>query len=60
MRGAGARQIEDLNIRGGLKVSDIANSTGVSQATVSPWSAGLAAPQPSAQLVIVDLCAVVD
>jgi transcriptional regulator with XRE-family HTH domain len=60
MSGAVARLVEDLRTRGGLKGSDIANITHVSQATVSRWAAGRAAPQPKTQLVISDLRYVVD
>ncbi len=55
MSGAVARIVEDLRIRGGLKGSDLANITHVSQATVSRWAAGKAAPQPKTQLIISDL-----
>jgi transcriptional regulator with XRE-family HTH domain len=60
MSGAVARLVEDLRTRGGLKGSDLANITHVSQATVSRWAAGKAAPQPKTQLVISDLRYVVD
>ena len=60
MSGAVARLVEDLRTRGGLKGSDLANITHVSQATVSRWAAGKAAPQPRTQLVISDLRYVVD
>ena len=52
MSAAVARLVEDLRTRGGLKGSDLANITHVSQATVSRWSSGKAAPQPKTQLVI--------
>jgi hypothetical protein len=51
-RGAVSRLVDDLRIRGGLKGSDLANITEVSQATVSP--------HPKTQLVISDLRYVVD
>ena len=55
-----ARLIEHLRTHGGLKGSDIANIAHVSQAMVSRWAAGKAAPQPRTQLVISDLRYVVD
>lgn len=60
MSGAVARLVEDLRARGGLKGSDLANITHVSQATVSRWAAGKTAPQPKTQLVISDLRYIVD
>jgi len=60
MSGAVAQLAEGLCIRGGLKESDLANITHVSQATVSRWAAGKAAPQPKTQLFIFDLRYVVD
>lgn len=60
MSGAVARLVEDLRSRGGLKGSDVANITHVSQATVSRWASGKAAPPPKTQLVISDLRYVVD
>ena len=60
MSAAVARMVEDLRTRGGLKGSDLANITHVSQATVSRWASGKAAPQPTTQLVISDLRYVVD
>jgi len=60
MSGAVAQLAEGLRIRGGLKESDLANITHVSQATVSRWAAGKAAPQPKTQIVISDLRYVVD
>jgi transcriptional regulator with XRE-family HTH domain len=59
-RGAVSRLVDDLRIRGGLKGSDLANITEVSQATVSRWLAGKASPHPKTQLVISDLRYVVD
>jgi transcriptional regulator with XRE-family HTH domain len=55
-----ARMIEDLRDRGGLKGTDVANITAVSQATVSRWASGKASPHPRTQLVISDLKYVVD
>lgn len=60
MSAAVARLIEDLRERGGLRGSDVANITSVSQATVSRWAAGKASPHPKTQLVISDLKYVVD
>jgi len=55
-----AKLVEDLRERGGLKGSDLANITAVSQATVSRWASGKASPHPKTQLVISDLKYVVD
>lgn len=55
-----AKLIEDLRERGGLRGSDVANITSVSQATVSRWTAGKASPHPKTQLVISNLKYVVD
>jgi len=52
--------VDDLRTRGGLKGSDLANITDVSQATVSRWAAGKASPHPKTQLVMSDLRYVVD
>jgi transcriptional regulator with XRE-family HTH domain len=52
--------VDDLRTRGGLKGTDLANITEVSQATVSRWAAGKASPHPRTQLVISDLRYVVD
>lgn len=60
MSAAVAKLIEDLRERGGLRGSDVANITSVSQATVSRWAAGKASPHPKTQLVISDLKYVVD
>ena len=60
MSGAVARIVDDLRTRGGLKGTDLANITEVSQATVSRWAAGRASPHPKTQLVISDLKYVVD
>ena len=60
MANAIAKTIADLRERGGLKGVDVANVTDVSKATVSRWSAGKAAPQPSTQLLLSDLRYVVD
>ena len=60
MSTAVARLVADLRERGGLKGSDLANITSVSQATVSRWAAGNASPHPKTQLVISDLKYIVD
>ncbi|MBL8670528.1 MAG: helix-turn-helix transcriptional regulator [Alphaproteobacteria bacterium] len=60
MSAAVARIVEDLRARGGLKGTDLANITAVSQATVSRWASGKALPHPKTQLVISDLKYVVD
>lgn len=48
-----------LQQTGGLKITDIANFTGVSKSTVSRWGTGQKSPQPQTQLVISDLSYVV-
>ena len=58
--GAIANIIDDLEARGHLKGTDIANIADVSAATVSRWRTGKATPQPRTQLVIADLRYVVD
>lgn len=60
MSAAVVKLVEELRARGGLKGSDLANITAVSQATVSRWAAGKASPHPKTQLVISDLKYVVD
>ncbi len=50
-----AKSIHELEIRGGLKGTDIANITDVSKATVSRWRNGESKPQPSNELVLADL-----
>lgn len=55
-----ARLVDDVRTRGGIKGSDLANITAVSQATVSRWASGKASPHPRTQLVISDLRYVVD
>jgi transcriptional regulator with XRE-family HTH domain len=54
-QGAVARYISELQERGGLKGSDIANITDVSKATVSRWRTGSIKPQPRNELVLSDL-----
>jgi len=60
MTGAITNLINDLEHRGNLKGTDIANIVDVSAATVSRWRTGKATPQPRTQLVIADLRYVVD
>ncbi len=60
MAGAISNMIDDLERRGGLKGTDIANIIDVSAATVSRWRTGKATPQPRTQLIIADLRYVVD
>ena len=60
MSAAVAKIVDDLRTRGGIKGTDLANITEVSQATVSRWAAGKASPHPKTQLVISDLKYVVD
>lgn len=60
MSAAVISMVDDLRTRGGLKGSDLANITAVSQATVSRWAAGKASPHPKTQLVMSDLRYVVD
>lgn len=60
MAGAIANLINDLEDRGGLKGTDVANIANVSAATVSRWRTGKATPHPHTQLIIADLRYVVD
>lgn len=60
MSGAISNIMDDLEHRGQLKGSDIANITDVSAATVSRWKTGKAIPHPRTQLIIADLRYVVD
>ncbi len=60
MAGAIANIIDDLEDRGKLKGTDVANIANVSAATVSRWRTGKATPQPRKQLLIADLRYVVD
>lgn len=60
MAGAMAKTLSDLKEFGALSGVDVANVASVSKATVSRWSSGRAAPQPSTQLVLSDLRYVVD
>ena len=58
--GAIARYIEELEDRGGLKGTDIANITDTSKATVSRWRTGTIKPQPKNELILADLVYVVN
>jgi uncharacterized protein (DUF2384 family) len=49
------RFLDELNLQGGLKGTDIANITDVSKATVSRWKAGDIRPQPRSELILSDL-----
>ena len=60
MSAAVASLVENLRARGGIKGSDLANITAVSQATVSRWASGKASPHPKTQLVMSELRYVVD
>ena len=60
MSNAIASLIRDLEDRGRLKGTDVANIADVSTATVSRWRTGKATPQPRTQLLIADLRYVVD
>ncbi len=60
MANAIANLIDDLQGRGRLKGTDVANIADVSAATVSRWRTGKATPQPRTQLLIADLRYVVD
>ena len=60
MSNAIASLIGDLEDRGRLKGTDVANIADVSTATVSRWRTGKATPQPRTQLLIADLRYVVD
>ncbi len=60
MPSAIANIINDLEDRGRLKGTDLANIADVSAATVSRWRTGKATPQPRTQLLIADLRYVVD
>jgi transcriptional regulator with XRE-family HTH domain len=54
-QGAIARYIDELEQRGGLKGTDVANITDVSKATVSRWRTGTIKPQPKNELILSDL-----
>ena len=53
--GAIPRFIGELEDRGGLKGTDIANITDVSKATVSRWRSGTTKPHPRNELILSDL-----
>lgn len=53
------RNIESIEISGGLKGTDIANLTDVSKATVSRWRSGTARPQPKNEKILADLVYIV-
>jgi transcriptional regulator with XRE-family HTH domain len=55
-----ARILRDLEQRGGLKGSDIANIVDASRPTVSRWKSGKASPPLATQTVIADLRYVVE
>lgn len=54
-QGAIAQYIDELEHRGGLKGTDIANITDTSKATVSRWRTGAIKPQPKNELILADL-----
>lgn len=55
-----ARILDDLEQRGGLKGSDVANIVNASRPTVSRWKSGKASPPLATQTIIADLRYVVD
>ncbi|MDO8434948.1 MAG: hypothetical protein Q7S58_21320 [Candidatus Binatus sp.] len=60
MESAVARILDDLEQRGGLKGSDVANIVNASRPTVSRWKSGKASPPLATQTIIADLRYVVD
>jgi transcriptional regulator with XRE-family HTH domain len=60
MGSAVARILDDLEQRGGLKSSDVANIADVSRPTVSRWKSGKASPPLATQTIIADLRYVVE
>src|SRR5260370_37552040 len=60
MESAVARILDDLEQRGGLKGSDIANIVNASRPTVSRWKSGKASPPHAPQTLIAALRYVVD
>ena len=60
MDSAVARILDDLEQRGGLKGSDVANIVNASRPTVSRWKSGKASPPLATQTIIADLRYVVD
>ena len=55
-----ARILNDLEQRGGLKGSDLANIVDTSRPTVSRWKSGKASPPLATQAIIAELRYVVD
>lgn len=55
-----ARSLDDLEQRGGLKGSDVANIVNASRPTVSRWKTSKASPPLATQTIIADLRYVVD
>ena len=53
--GAIAQYISDLEQKGGLRGTDIANLADVSKATVSRWLSGKAQPQPKNEILLSNL-----
>lgn len=49
------RFLDELQDRGGLKGTDLANVTDVSKATVSRWKSGAIKPHPKNELILSDL-----
>ena len=60
MESAIARILDDLEQRGGLKGSDVANIVNTSRPTVSRWKSGKSSPPLATQTVIADLRYVVE
>jgi transcriptional regulator with XRE-family HTH domain len=60
LESAVARILDDLEQRGGLKGSDVANIANTSRPTVSRWKSGKASPPLATQTLIADLRYVVD
>lgn len=60
MINAVAKTLTDLQDRGGIRGTDVANLTDVSKATVSRWSSGKTSPSADTQLILSDLRYVVD
>ena len=60
MKSAVARILNDLEQRGGLKGSDVANIVNASRPSVSRWKSGKASPPLATQTIIAALRYVVD
>src|SRR5579885_2917640 len=60
METAIGRILEDLEQRGGLKGSDVANIVNTSRPTVSRWKSGKSSPPLATQTIIADLRYVVE